>query len=153
MTLTLSRVQSSSKGADFVQATSQEIRKQIVEAKYRGESSESIMLWTNVSKSTIDKVWSRYKKTGSSAAIPYVGRLSRITPELEMKIRGEIAVNSDITLEELIDKLGLPIQKSQLSKLLIAWGLSFKKRHCTPRINCAKMFKKSEKNGDKAKTN
>jgi len=126
-----------------VRATSSEIREQIIEAKLRGEKTENIIIWTNVSKSTIDKVWSRYLKTGSSAAIPYTGRKSRITPKIEVMIRAEIALNNDITLEELIEKPGLPIQKSQLSKLLISWGLSFKKRHFTQNNSCAKMCKKS----------
>jgi len=124
-----------------VRATSQEIREQIIKAKLRGEKTESIMLWTSVSKSTIDKVWGRYREIGCCEAIPYAGRKSQITPEIETAIRAEIASNSDITLEELIEKLDLPIQKSQLSKLLIAWGLSFKKRHSTQKINYAKMFR------------
>ena len=78
---------------------------------------------------------------GCCEAIPYTGRQSQITPEIETAIRAEIATNSDITLEELIDKLDLPIQKSQLSKLLISWRLSFKKRHSTQKINYVKMFR------------
>jgi len=134
-----------------MRATSQETREQIVGAKLRGEKTEAIIIWTNVSKSTIDKVWNRYQKIGCCASIPYTGRKSRITPEIERRIRAEITVNSDITLEEMIETLELPIQKSQLSKLLISWGLSFKKRRYTQKNNCVKMYKKSERNGDKPK--
>jgi len=130
-----------------MRATSQKIREQIIEAKLRGEKTETIIIWTKVSKSTIDKVWSRYQKTGNGASIPYSGRKSRITSDIETKIRAEIAANSDITLEEMIEKLDLPIQKSQLSKLLISWGLSFKKRRFTQKSNCARMCKKSARNG------
>jgi transposase len=82
-------------------------------------------------------------------AKPYKGRKSKITPEIEQRIRAEIAVNSDITLEELIEKLNLPIKKSQLSRLLILWGLSFKKRHFTQSGNSEMTSRKSVVNGKK----
>ena len=128
-----------------MKATSLEKRVQIVEAKMRKEKTETIILWTKVSKSTIDKVWKRFLETGSAAAYPHTGRESKITPEIESKIRAKIAEKNDISLEEMIDELKLPIKKSQLSKLTIAWGLSFKKRRSTPKINNARMFKKSAK--------
>ena len=51
-----------------MKATSLEKRVQIVEAKMRKEKTETIILWTKVSKSTIDKVWKRFLETGSAAA-------------------------------------------------------------------------------------
>ena len=119
--------------------TSSEKREQIISAKQRGEKTENIILWVKVSKSTIDKVWRRYRETGSGAAKPYKGSTSRITAEIEHQIRSEIDKNNDITLEELIECLELPIKKSQLSRLLISWGISYKKRHCTQKINNGKM--------------
>ena len=129
-----------------MRATSEEKRQQIIEAKLRGEKVNIIILWTKVSKSTIDKVWKRYNETGSGRAIPYTGRKSKITPEIEHKIRAKIAERSDITLEELIEDLDLPIKKSQLSKLTIAWGLPFKKRHFMQTDNSEKTCRKSAKN-------
>jgi hypothetical protein len=41
----------------------------------------------------------------------------------------------DITLEELIETLNLPIKKSRLSVILIAMGLNVKKRHCFQKNN------------------
>ena len=128
-----------------MRATSEEKRQQIIEAKLRGEKVKTIILWTNVSKSTIDKVWKRYKETGNSFPIPYTGRISKITPEIEQGIRAKIAVQSDITLEELIEELDLPIKKSQLSKLTIAWGLPFKKRLFMRTDSSGKTYRKSAK--------
>ncbi|MEG1677994.1 MAG: hypothetical protein RR379_10015 [Clostridia bacterium] len=105
-----------------------EKRTQIIEAKLRGEKTDTIILWVNVSKSTIDKVWKRYRATGSGLARAYTGRRSKINPEIEEKIRLEIDENNDITLAELIEKLSLPIGVSRLSQVLIAWGYSFKKK-------------------------
>lgn len=119
--------------------TSQEKREQIVSAKQRGEKTENIILWVKVSKSTIDKVWRRYRETGNAASKPYKGSTSKITAEIEHQIRSEIDKNNDITLEELIEELELPIKKSQLSRLLISWNISYKKRHYTQKNNNGKM--------------
>lgn len=129
-----------------MKATPIKIREQIIEAKLRKESTKTIILWTKVSKSTIDKIWSRYKKTGSSLATPHTGRESKITPELEKKIREKIAEQNDITLEDLIDELKLPIKKSQLSNLLIKWGFSLKKRRSMQNNSNVLTCKKNEKN-------
>jgi transposase len=122
-----------------MRATPKEIREQIIEAKLRGEEEKTIIKWTKVSRSTITKVWTRYQKTGSGLAKAYTGRKSKITPEIKQQIRAKIKEKNDITLEELIGELDLPIKKSQLSKLLISLGLSFKKRRFTPKTKCAKM--------------
>ena len=119
--------------------TSQEKREQIISAKQRCEKTENIILWVKVSKITIDKVWRRYRETGSGEAKPYKGSTSRITAEIEHQIRSEIDKNNDITLEELIEELELPIKKSQLSRLLNSWGISYKKRHYTQKTNNEKM--------------
>jgi transposase len=110
---------------------SPEKREQIIEAKLRNEKTETIILWTKVSKSTIDKVWKRYRDTGSGLATPYKGRRTSITPEMEALIRAEVDTNNDITLAELVEKLSLPIGISRLSQVLKSWGYSFKKRHST----------------------
>jgi transposase len=132
-----------------MQPTSSEKREQIIAAKQRGEKTETIILWTKVSKSTIDKVWKRFRDTGSGMATPYTGRKTSITPEIEARIREEVNANSDITLAELVEKLSLPIGISRLSQLLISWGYSFKKRRFIRLHNNVKTFKGSAKNGAK----
>jgi len=134
-----------------MKATSNEKREQIVDAKLRGEKTETIILWVKVSKSTIDKVWARYQSTGSYLAKPHTGKPTRVTPEIEAKIRAKIKEQNDITLEELIEDLDLPIQKTRLAELLDEWNLSFKKRRSTQKNNSEKMCKKSEKSGKKNK--
>ena len=129
-----------------MRATPPEIRNAIIEAKLRNENTKTIKKQTKVSKSTIDKIWSRYKKTGNILAVPHTGRTSKITPDLEKKIRAKIAEKNDITLEDLIEELKLPIKKSQLSNLLIKWGLSLKKRLSTQNNSNEKTCKKSKKN-------
>jgi len=110
-----------------MRATSNEMRELIVDAKQRGEKTNTIITWFKVSKSTVDKIWNRYQNTGSSQGKAHKGRNSIITGEIEEKIREKIKEENDITLEELIEELNLPIKKSRLSELLIQWGISFKK--------------------------
>ncbi|MDR1002198.1 MAG: hypothetical protein LBL82_02870 [Oscillospiraceae bacterium] len=66
---------------------------------------------------------------------PFPGRQSILTSEQLEKIKKTVEENNDITLEELIEKLALPIQKSRLSDVLNEMGFSFKKRHFTPATN------------------
>jgi transposase len=115
----------------------------------RGEKTETIVLWVKVSKSTIDKVWRRYRETGSGFATPYTGMRSKITPKLEGKIRAEIDVNHDITLVELVEKSTLPIGISRLSQMLISWGYSFKTSHSIRRRKNEKTYKKNGRRGEK----
>jgi len=110
-----------------MRATSNEMRELIVDAKQRGEKTKTIITWFKVSKSTVDKIWSRYRNTGSSHSKAQPGRKPIITSSTEEKIREKIKEENDITLEELIEELNLPIKKSRLSELLIEWGISFKK--------------------------
>jgi transposase len=49
--------------------------------------------------------------------------------ELFAQIKSAVKDQNDITLEELIEKLSLPIKKSRLSVVLIKEGLSLKKLH------------------------
>jgi transposase len=69
----------------------------------------------------------RLEKQNRLKPKPFPGRKSILTPELLEKIRETVLENNDITLEELIEKLDLPIKKSRLSVVLIGMGLSFKK--------------------------
>jgi transposase len=104
----------------------------IIAAKKRGESTESIIKWvTKVSKSSIDKIWSLFNKTGSFEPKPYIGNNRKITLEHDQQIRAKIKENNDITLLEMIDELCLNVSESGLSRHLEKMGLSYKKRHCT----------------------
>lgn len=105
-----------------------EIRKMIVAAKERGEKEEEIIKWSGVSRGSIYNIFHLYKTTGSVEPKPYPGKKSIVSEEMLEQIRMKIKEKNDITLEELIKELNLPIKKSRLSALLINMGMSFKKR-------------------------
>ena len=106
---------------------SNEKRELIIEAKLRGDTGKSIAKWLKISESSVTIIWKRYRETGSFEPTPYPGRKPLLTEEKWEEVKVFIAQNSDATLEEIIEALSLPIQKSRLSVLLIEAGLSFKK--------------------------
>lgn len=126
---------------------SQDKREIIVAAKQRGEKVDAIALWVGVAPSSVYNILRLQRETASIEPKPYPGKTSVLTAEQLQQIRQAISEDNDITLEELIEKLDLPIKKSRLSVLLIGMGLSFKKRHFTPLNNNEKMSKGSVKTG------
>jgi transposase len=91
----------------------------IIEAEKRGESTENIIKWiTNVSKSSIDKIWSLFQRTGSYEPKPYIGNNCKITPRQDAQILLKFKEISDITLLDMIDELKLNVSESGLSRNL-----------------------------------
>ena len=133
--------------------TDDKTRENIILAKQRGEKREKIAYWINVSISTIDKIWRRFKETGSYSAIPYQGRKSEIDKETDDKIRTTIREIPDITLEKLIEKLALPLTVSGLSRKLDRMGISYKKRHFTQTNKNVQTSKKNVVSGENFKKN
>jgi transposase len=102
-------------------------RENIVRAKQRGEKREAIALWFNVSVSTVDKVCRLHREKGTVAPQPYRGRIVKGIDGEKEEIRKAIEENSDITLEEIIEKLSLRITVSGLWRRISKMGFTFKK--------------------------
>jgi len=129
-----------------MRATDNKIRENIILAKQRKEKRETIAFWMNVSVSTVDKVWKRFIDTGSYAPTPYTGRKSSIDAITDEKIRAAINENPDITLEELIGKLSLPLTISGFCRKLDRMGFSLKKRQLIRQNKTVPTSKKNAKN-------
>ena len=130
---------------------SNEKRELLIGAKNRGETEKDIAKWLEISERSVTAIWRRYRETGSFEPMPYPGRVPLLTEKKWEEEKAFVVKHSDATLDEIIEELSLPIQKSRLSVLLIEAGLSFKKRHFTPKNNSEKMCRKSEKSGKKIK--
>ena len=105
-----------------------EKREMIVSARKRGEKPGTIAVWVGVNRSSVYNILALHRKTNDITPKPYPGRKSRLTAEHYKKIRTIVGEKNDITLEEMIDELHLPIKKSRLSEILIEMNFSFKKR-------------------------
>ena len=126
--------------------TDNKTRENIILAKQRNEKRETIAFWMNVSVSNVDKVWKRFIDTGSYDPTPYTGRKSSIDALTDENIRAVINETPDITLEELISKLSLPLTVSGLCRKLDRMGFSFKKRQLIRQSKTVPMSKRSADN-------
>jgi transposase len=98
-------------------ALSIDLRKRIIEAKLRGDTEDKIAFGKEVNKSTITKLWSLYRETGSYAPRPHPnGRKPLLSAEQLDEIVLKINERPDITLQELIDELSLPVCVSALCR-------------------------------------
>ena len=111
------------------QPLSVDLRKRIIDAKLRGDTEDQIAREKEVNKSTITKLWALYRETGSYEARPNPnGRKPALSPQQLEQVAQTITQQPDITLQELIDELGLPVCVSALCRTVNnKLGLCFKK--------------------------
>ena len=108
---------------------SNDLRKRIIESKLRGDTEDTIAAEKEVGKSTVTKLWSLYRETGSYEPRPNPrGRKSALSIEELELVRASIVERPDITLAELINQFGFVLSVSALSKIVrFKLGLRFKK--------------------------
>jgi transposase len=108
---------------------SNDLRKRIIEAKLRGDTENKIAQEKEVNRSTITKLWALYRETGSYEARPNPnGRKPALSQKQLDQITNRINEQPDITLQELIDELNLPVCVSALCRTVNnKLGFRFKK--------------------------
>jgi transposase len=114
---------------------SNDLRKRIIEAKLRGDTEDKIAVEKAVNKSTVTKLWALYRKTGSYTARPNPnGRKPALSAEQLERIARKIDRQPDVTLQELIDGLDLPVCVSALCRTVNNnLGYRFKKNSARSR--------------------
>lgn len=133
----------------MAKAISIEKRMDIIKHRQNGKSSKNIANWLFLSVRTVERVWSKFKSTGSYAPEPQKsGRKPLVDKEKMKKIVAKINKQPDITINELIEKFDLEISESGLSKKLKKIGLTYKKRHCILMDKNEKMLSKHVHNGE-----
>jgi len=119
---------------------SNEKRADIIRHIESGEPVADICKWFFVNESTVRRLWRRYKATGNYKPLPLNNvRKPMVSEETMEKILEKIKEVPDITLSEIVDEFELKISISALCRRLIKRGLTFKKRHSTPKSKNAKM--------------
>lgn len=103
-----------------------ELRKIIIENHKKGIKPKETSKILGISISTIYKLIKRFQQTGKIEA-SYPGRQPKITPEQVLDIEKLVIKQPDITIDEIIQTLNLPIKKSQVSNILRRLGFRFKK--------------------------
>jgi len=125
-----------------------EKRKLIVFHKENGETNNDVAHWLQINEKTVRRIWKLYKEQNSIEPLPHnKGRKPAFGQDILDQIIAKIKVQSDITLEELVEEFNLEISISALSRKLRKLNLNFKKRRCTRKNNNAMMSKNSAKSG------
>ena len=108
---------------------SNDLCKRIIESKLRGDTEEKIASEKDVHRSTVTKLWSLYRGTGSYEPRPHSGgRKPALSLEELESLRDAIVQRPDITLAELIDQFSLFLSVSALSRIVrFKLGFRFKK--------------------------
>jgi transposase len=84
---------------------SQDLREKIVRALQANDAQEEVADRFSVSLSFVEKLWRRWRTTGSWAALPHAGGRQRSLQEHEAAIRKQVAKQPDVTLAELCERL------------------------------------------------
>jgi transposase len=117
---------------------SQDLRDRIIQAlEARTATQRMIAERFCVSSSFVEKLWQRWRRSGSSAAKPHAGgRQSPLKDHLEI-LRSEVAKHPDATLADLRDRLiaaqGPPVSTATLCRALQRLKLPLKKSRSTLR--------------------
>ncbi len=89
-----------------MKAYSNDLRRRIIERIQENEESQvAIAEHFSVSVSFVEKLWQRFRETGSFEAKPHTGGRERLLKDYEELIRAEVKAQSDITLAELVEKV------------------------------------------------
>lgn len=120
---------------------SNDLRRRLVECVEEGSSRREAAARFKTAPSSAINVLRLWKETGSVEPRPRGGyRHGKLKPEREF-ILGVVEKRPDITMPELAAELlaakGIQIDPSNLSKFLIAQGLSFKKNSARSRARQA----------------
>src|SRR5262252_9417447 len=117
---------------------SQDLRDRIIQALEAGtETQQAIAARFCVSGSFVEKLWQRWRQSGSSAAKPHAGgRQGTLKDHLE-RLRTEVAKQPDATLAELRDRIvaaqGPQVSRATICRALQRLRLPLKKSRFTPR--------------------
>lgn len=89
-----------------MQPYSNDLRRRVIEAiQANEETQEEIGIRFSVSQSFVEKLWHRYRTTGSYEAKAHSGGRTRLLKDAENIIRRIVEQEPDLTLAELADRV------------------------------------------------
>lgn len=127
-----------------------EVRKIIIEDREAGITVKEISRVLNVSESAIYSITKKYKERGNLNG-KYPGRQPTITKKQRKAMIKLVKERPDITINEIIEELNLPIKKSRVSKILLEEKMYLKKKQISAAERKDKKVKNSVKNGRKSR--
>ena len=89
-----------------MRAYSNDLRGRVIEKIQENEESQMVIAeHFSVSVSFVEKLWQRFRETGSFEAKRHRGGRKRLLRDQEALLRAEVKARSDITLAELVEKV------------------------------------------------
>jgi transposase len=96
---------------------SSDLRLRVIEAiQENQQTQEEIADQFSVSVPFIEKLWHRFRESGSYEALPHSGGRKRALKDEEQLIRQKVAGQPDITLSELVEYVSFETGKKTVSK-------------------------------------
>jgi transposase len=117
-----------------MKAYSQDLRARVVRAcdEARGTRQQIADLF-GVSTAWIRRLLQRRRQTGSFAAKPHAGGTPpKLAPNQRHRLLALVVEDPDATLAELHYRLGAFVHLSTIHRTLAGYGLTVKKKSCTP---------------------
>ena len=106
-----------------------ETRKLLIEAWNKTHNAKEIAECFSVNTSTVYRLEKQMRETGSvKTRTSQRGRKHALTPEDIQNIDRVVQQEPDITIDEIIDKLGLHVCNETVRKAVIKLGYSYKKK-------------------------
>src|SRR5271154_5416694 len=120
---------------------SQDLRQRIIAARERGEGTGAVCKRFGVSRKSVERFWQQHRQTGECRPKQIGGyRRSRLEKH-DRTLRRWIAVQADLTLNELqrrcLEQLNVSIGTTALWHRLEQLGLSYKKNDARRRARSA----------------
>ena len=117
---------------------SQDLRERILRAlQAREDSQGAIAQRFAVSRSFVERLWQRWRQTGSCRALPHAGGRQRSLRTAERLIRRSVARDPDVTLAHLCEQVarhkGIQVSTKTMCVEIQRLRLPRKKRHSTLR--------------------
>ena len=124
-----------------MEAYSMDLRRRVIQACDEKTGSLAVIAGRfSVSVSWITKLKRRRCETGSIAAKPHgAGRRPALDQAACERLRKLVTEDSDATLIQLCDRIGVAVSTSAMDRTLRRLGLSYKKRRAAPLSKIAPM--------------
>jgi transposase len=117
-----------------MKAYSQDLRERVVRACDEGRGTrDQLANLFGVSTAWIRRLLQRRRQTGSFAAKPHAGgRAPKLGADQRYRLVALVADDPDATLAQLHERLRARVHLSTIHRALAGYGLTVKKKSCTP---------------------
>jgi transposase len=103
-----------------MKAYSSDLRRRIIEAIQDNEETQPLIAERfSVGLSFVEKLWHRFRETGSYEALPHSGGRERLLKNDEALIRRKVAAQADITLFELAEYVAEKTNRKAVSEVVM----------------------------------